>query len=267
MTTVLRPDPITDKWTATAGSVANSNDLEILIERSNEVIEENRFDKIQLWIEAVDDQRHEVAVAAGAEPYRDLWQMRTDLPLDGEALTTRPLRLDEHDNSETPDDIDEFISVNNRAFAWHPEQSGYDRNRFIETTFEPWFDPDGFRILELEGRMAGFCWTKIHYSPPNCPTCQYCVDGAANAAAGEIFVVGLDPDFHGRGLGKGLTLAGLDWIYNHGHKQIGITSQISSGFLYVESDNVPAIKTYEKLGFEHKQTNRAYYLKARGNKN
>lgn len=251
MTTVLRPDPITDKWTATAGSVANSNDLNVLIGRAKEVLAEGQSEKIQLWIEAVDDIRHDVALAAGAEPYRDLWQMRTTLPLDGEPLPTRAFQ---------ESDIDEFVKVNNRAFAWHPEQSGYDRNRLIETTFEPWFNDEGFRIFELEGRMAGFCWTKIHYSPPNCPTCQYCVDGAANAAAGEIFVVGLDPDFHGRGLGKGLTLSGLDWIYKYGHEQIGISTPIQSGFLYVESDNIAAIRTYEKLGFTYNQTNRAYYL-------
>lgn len=251
MTTVLRPDPMTQIWTATAGSESNAEDVEVLTCRAKEVLKETNLDSIQLWIEAVDSQRHETAITAGAVPYRDLWQMRTELPVRYEAATTRAF---------TEDDIDEFIKVNNRAFAWHPEQSGFDRDRVTYMMFEPWFQSEGFRILEIEGRMAGFNWTKIHYSPPSSPTCTYCVADAANAAAGEVFVVGLDPDFHGQGLGKPLTVAGLDWIYNEGHKTIGIDEPISSGFLYVESDNEAAVATYKKLGFEHNQTNRAYRI-------
>ncbi len=181
---------------------------------------------VQVWLEEVqegDDER----LAHLVQPYRDLWQLRRPLPAAPSGLDTRAF--------DPASDLDTWISVNNRAFAWHPEQSGQTRARVAATMAEPWFDPDGFRILEIDGRMAGFCWTKVHpdHRPP----------------MGEIFVIGLDPDFHGRGLGGPMTLAGLEWLAAQG---------ITLANLYVESDNEPANATYERLGFSLHAVNRAY---------
>ena len=51
---------------------------------------------------------------------------------------------------------------------------------------EPWFDPDGFRLHERDGRLAAFCWTKVTTTSASC----------------EIYVIAVDPDFHGLGLGR-----------------------------------------------------------------
>lgn len=181
---------------------------------------------VQVWIEEVRDGDDE-AIAHLVTPYRDLWQLRRTLPADPSGLETRSFDPDR--------DIETWVRVNNRAFSWHPEQSGQTAARVAATMTEPWFDADGFRILELDGRMAGFCWTKVH--PDHVPP------------MGEIFVIGLDPDFHGRGLGGPMTLAGLEWLSTQG---------ITLANLYVESDNDPANATYERLGFGHHATNRAY---------
>ncbi len=90
-----------------------------------------------------------------------------------------------------------WLDINNRAFAGHPDQADFTLERLHGLLAEPWFDADGFRLHERDGRLAAFCWTKVH--PPT----------ADDPELGEIFVIGVDPDFQGLGLGRALTEAGL----------------------------------------------------------
>ncbi len=181
---------------------------------------------VQLWLHEVEPLADRALINCGWSQYRDLWQLRRPLPAPPSNLETR---------SFTVDDIDDFVAVNNRAFSWHPEQSGLTPTDVEKSMSEPWFDTDGFRLLHINGRMAGFCWTKVHadIDPP----------------IGEIYLIAIDPDFHGRGLGAPMTLAGLEWLADRG---------LATGMLYVESDNVAANAVYRRLGFLHHHTDRAY---------
>lgn len=130
-----------------------------------------------------------------------------------------------------------LLAVNAAAFADHPEQGDLDAAGLAERMAQPWFDADGLILLEDAGdgdRLAGFHWTKI--DPP---------DGDV----GEVYVVGVHPDLHGRGLGGPLTRLGLAHLARRGVREVE---------LYVEGDNHAALATYRRVGFERKAVHVMY---------
>ena len=176
---------------------------------------------LRLWAHGDLAAAAALARAAGFERFRALWQMRRPLrePLDQPVLPAgRTLRT-----FVPGQDEDDWLSLNGRAFAKHPEQGGWTRHDLELREREPWFDPAGFFIAERDGRMAGFHWTKVH-----------------DPTLGEVYVVGVDPAEQGSGLGRALTLAGLRHLRDRG---------VAEAMLYVDEDNVPAIRMYEALGF------------------
>jgi len=139
-------------------------------------------------------------------------------------------------------DEPEFLRVNNAAFSWHPEQGGWDIEQVKAREAKPWFDPAGF-LLAVEAddpdRLLGYHWTKVH---PD--------GGKDGGPIGEVYVLGVDPAAQGRRLGGALTLAGLRYLRD----ERGMTEVM----LYVESDNHPAVKVYQRLGFTPWHTDAAF---------
>ena len=163
-----------------------------------------------------------LAARHGWDRVRDLWVMRrpTSLPLPAlevpDGVTVRSYR---------DSDAADVVAVNAAAFAHHPEQGAMDLDNLARRMAEPWFDPAGLLVAEDDSGMLGFHWTKQH-----------------DARLGEVYVVGVAPAAQGRGLGKVLTRAGLHHLSGLGVDEV---------LLYVESDNVPAIAVYSRLGFGH----------------
>ena len=183
---------------------------------------------LRYWATHVTPRDDQVAAAHGLRPERDLIQMRRPLPLED----PRPKVMT---RAFVPgQDEEAWLYVNNRAFATHPEQGNWSVATLLEREAEPWFDPAGFRLYEQGGRLAAFCWTKVHAetSPP----------------MGEIYVISVDPDFQGRGLGRALTVAGLDSLAAAG---------LRVGMLYVDGDN-PALSLYQSMGFIEDHIDRSY---------
>jgi mycothiol synthase len=182
-----------------------------------------------LWLVQGPSPDHEsTARALDFTIVRRLHQMRRSLPASlAFELVTRPF--------DPARDVDEWLRVNSRAFAWNPDQGTWTEETLRSRMDEPWFDPSGFLIHERDGRMAGFCWTKVHED--------------TQPRLGEIYVIGVDPDFQGHGLGRRLTLAGLASLADRG---------IRTGMLFVDGDNVAALKMYDALGFQIHRTDAMY---------
>lgn len=183
------------------------------------------------WVDDPTDAHTSLAAGHGLTPDRSLHEMRRPLPHERHAdIATRAFRPGTADE-------DAWLAVNNRAFAGHPEQGGWTRATLASRIAADWFDADGFRLYEEDGRLLGFCWTKVHPATDRDPE------------LGEIYVIGIDPDAGGRGLGTQLTLAGLDALSAHG---------VATADLYVDGGNTAARALYERLGFHVHRTRTAF---------
>jgi mycothiol synthase len=188
---------------------------------------------LRVWVHDATSEHDAMAGAAGLRVERELYQMRRPLP--PEEPSTLPTRAFVVGRDEQP-----WLDVNNRAFAGHPDQGGWTLDHIRRVEAEPWFEPEGFLLHEREGRLAGFCWNKVH--------------GDAEPAVGELYVVAVDPEFQGLGLGRHLVLAGLDWLSRRRLDR----KKLDWAILYVDVSNRAALRLYESMGFEVHHADRAY---------
>lgn len=173
------------------------------------------------WSHADHPAARRLAGALGWHEVRRLWVMRRPL---GQAIL-EPLPADVTIRPFGPGDEATILDINAQAFAHHPEQGRMDAEDLATRMAEPWFDPQGLLIAEVDGQPAGFHWTKQH-----------------DADHGEVYVIGVAPVGQGRGLGRALTQAGLEHLAQRGCREV---------LLYVESDNRAGLNLYTGLGFTH----------------
>ncbi len=193
--------------------------------------------RLWYWLTGSDPGRRSAAEGLGFASGRELHLMTVGLPLgvtapppDGVALRAfRP-------GADEP----AWLEVNNRAFADHPEQGGWDAAMLAERMAAPWFEPEGLIVAEApDGTMAGSCWTKLHVG--------------SDPLAGEIYVIAVDPAGQRRGLGRALTVAGLAHLAGRGARL---------GMLFVDAANGRAVALYRSLGFEVARTDTAMVVDA-----
>ncbi|QXC62568.1 GNAT family N-acetyltransferase [Aquihabitans sp. G128] len=215
-------------------------------------------------VDVLDPLPEALADAAGLPHRRDLLQLRRQLPVPPDhpsrrgapPVALRPIDLEGHgrpdlaeddpdidrpwdDPDGWPPDVGAWLRVNNRAFADHPDQGAETVETLVERRRgEP--DDAGFLVADdpaRPGELSGFCWTKVHPATDEDPE------------LGEIYVIGVDPSHRGEGLGVSFVLGGLDHLASRG---------IGTANLYVEADNEPALRLYDRLGFTAHQRRRVY---------
>ena len=186
---------------------------------------------VQIWAHGDEPAARAFAEKNDFERTRVLWQMRRSLT---DPLPAAPLPTGVTLRHFRPGaDEQAWLEVNARAFADHPEQGRWTVDDLRLREAEPWFDPAGFLLaVDIEDRLLGFHWTKVH---PD--------------SIGEVYVLGVDPGGHRRGLGGALTVAGLEHLAGRG---------LRTAMLYVDESNEAAVRLYRRLGFEVWSTDVSY---------
>ena len=132
-----------------------------------------------------------------------------------------------------PGEEEKLAEVQNRAFADHwgyhpntPESVAYDISLSHRS-------PQDIVVTCEENSIHGYCWTEI-------------IDIEVNSGQekhGIIYMIGTDPEYRGKGLGKKVLLAGLSYLKSKGIKTVSLS---------VDSENRVAYELYRTMGFEER---------------
>jgi mycothiol synthase len=192
--------------------------------------------ELRFWAHGDEAGARAFAAKNGFTRSRVLWQMRRSLT---EPLPDVPLPAGVTLRHFRPGaDEQAWLGVNARAFAHHPEQGRWTEHDLRLRAEEPWFDTAGFLLaVDIQDTVLGFHWTKIHPAAGDDP------------ALGEIYVLGVDPEGHRKGLGSALSVAGLRYLADRG---------LTVAMLYVDESNTAAVALYRRLGFEIHTTDVGY---------
>ena len=169
-----------------------------------------------------EDNRTAVAVLGrlGFVKAREYREMTLDMEkvnrqeLAGAATGCRPLREGEEAM---------LAEIQKRSFAGHwgynpdtPETMDYSMGLSHRS-------PRDIIVSCKENDITGYCWTEV-----------------APGGQGRINMIGSDPDYRGRGIGRKLLLAGLANLRSRGVSEVGLT---------VDSENKTAFSLYKSVGF------------------
>ena len=202
-----------------------------------------------VWAHGMLPAAEALARSAGLELTRSLHLMRRPLTPDDVVDAVLPVGFSARPFVPGQDD-ETWVRLNAAAFARHPEQGRLTVADLHDRMAQPWFDPAGLILVVDDGTegVVAFHWTKVE--PPT--SHDTLMSGAADqrvagpgatgrdGLVGEVYVVGVDPAYQGRGLGGPVTRLGLAHLAALGLDEVE---------LYVDGDNTAARRTYERLGF------------------
>jgi len=141
----------------------------------------------------------------------------------------------------TQGEEDKLTQIQNRAFAgaW-----GFNPNTVEEITYRAnssACSPEDIILLQEGNKIVGYCWTGA-----------VCEGRVTSERTGRIYMLGVDPDYRNRGIGKKVLLAGLARLKSRGLQIAELT---------VYSDNKAARALYKSIGFKIR-TSGFWYEKA-----
>jgi len=208
--------------------------------------------KVRLWVHGDQPAAHALATSFGFEKIRTVLQMSKPLT-DIQQLPKVGKEIDQDIviRSFLPGiDSVAWLSLNNKVFKDHPEQGNWQLTDLNIRINEEWFDEQGFFLAEVNNKIIGSTWTKIHGSHTHQHKGE--VESHAHPAIGEIYITAVDQEYSGRGIGMVLTITALNYLKYQG---------LSDAMLYVDFDNKAALNLYQSLGFTQSGMDILYKLK------
>jgi ribosomal protein S18 acetylase RimI-like enzyme len=144
-----------------------------------------------------------------------------------------------------PGEADRLTALQNRSFAgsW-----GFNPNTAAEIVYGLNMSgcaPDDVRMVYYQDRPVGYCWTRLDPAE----------DKAGANIKGLIHMLGVDPDFHKKGIGSIALAAGISYLKGKGVETVMLT---------VDSQNPAALALYESAGFTMYSKTEWYELKLAG---
>ena len=126
-----------------------------------------------------------------------------------------------------PGEEERLTQLQNRSFtgSW-----GYNANTVEEILYRihlPNCSAEDIILVFHWDNPIGYCWTRTNFWK--------------NKDTGRIYMLGVDPDYQGRGLGKRLLLAGLSYLKGKGRQVVELT---------VDRENKVACTLYKSVGFK-----------------
>jgi len=186
--------------------------------------------ELRAWAHGENPAAQALLRRAGFAPVRTLLRLALDPARLPEAIAAaRPLPTGYRLTAFTPGNdaqVADWVCVNAAAFAHHPEQGRMSADDFLALTAEDWFDPDDLLLAYDGDTLAGYGWVKTVHSDATVET--------------ELYALGVDPAYAGRGLGAALLGATLRRMARRDPHRIT---------LYVDGDNTSARALYDRAGF------------------
>ncbi len=126
-----------------------------------------------------------------------------------------------------PGDATALTEVQNSAFtgSWGFSPNTVEQVEYRSATSNT--SHQGILFLYDQDQLAGYCWT--------------CVAPSDGKTKGIIGMIGIAPDYRGKGVSKPVLVAGMEYLQSIHVDEIG---------LHVDGNNTPAIRLYKSVGFE-----------------
>lgn len=195
-----------------------------LLRKAISYAEELQVDVLHVEISSQSEAAPRMLVSEGFHLTKAYWQMRwagevSPTPLLADNFSVRPFRLGQDEEALT--------LLQNQAFG---ENWGFSPNTVDQISARVRLDrvtPEGILFITDNGKPAAYNWTMI--------------SAGDTKATGFISMTGVHPVYRGKGLGRAIVAAGMQYLKSRG---------VDSIELEVDSDNVPARELYLTLGFE-----------------